>query len=90
MLDVPKKLDIGQYSVESGRSNEFELYGAIAHIDEPIDSAIAGAVGGYFVWARYTSVHYQIVLYLLSRILVASAKLAVTRVLLHRIFKSIC
>ena len=33
VLDVPKKLDVRQYSVESGRSNEFELYGAIVHID---------------------------------------------------------
>ena len=31
---------------------------------------IAGAVGGYFVWGRYSSLNQQIVLYLTSRVLV--------------------
>lgn len=34
-------------------------------------AAIAGAVGGAAVWSRYTHLHYQILLYLLSRVLVA-------------------
>lgn len=38
--------------------------------EEPIHSFLAGAIGGYFVWGRYSSVNYQIVLYLTSRILV--------------------
>jgi hypothetical protein len=32
---------------------------------------IAGLIGGYTVWGRYTSINYQIVLYLSSRVLVA-------------------
>jgi peroxisomal membrane protein 4 len=32
---------------------------------------IAGLIGGYTVWGRYTSMNYQIVLYLSSRVLVA-------------------
>ena len=31
---------------------------------------IAGAVGGYFVWGRYSSLNQQILLYLTSRVLV--------------------
>ena len=37
---------------------------------------LAGTLGGYLVWGReYSSLHYQIVLYLASRILVGCAKL---------------
>ena len=32
---------------------------------------IAGWIGGYTVWGRYTSINYQIVLYLASRVIVA-------------------
>ncbi len=40
-------------------------------------SFIAGAVGGYFVWGKeYSSVHYQILLYLASRVLVGCIKVA--------------
>jgi peroxisomal membrane protein 4 len=35
---------------------------------------IAGAVGGYFIWGRYSAVNYQIVLYLASRVMVAMYK----------------
>jgi len=35
---------------------------------------VAGAVGGYFVWGRYSSVNYQIVLYLASRVALATWK----------------
>lgn len=54
VLDVPKKLDIGQYSVENGRNNEFDLYGAIAYIDEPIDGAndIDEDAGHYISYVR--------------------------------------
>lgn len=36
----------------------------------PGDALIAGGIGGYLVWGRYTAVNYQICLYLLSRIFV--------------------
>ena len=39
-------------------------------------AAVAGAIGGYVVWSGYTSINYQIVLYLLSRILIACVSLA--------------
>ena len=39
-------------------------------------ATIAGAIGGYYIWGNYSSVNYQIVLYLTSRILVALATLA--------------
>lgn len=42
----------------------------------PHHSFLAGAVGGYIVWGRYSSVNYQMILYLASRILVGSIKLA--------------
>ena len=34
-------------------------------------SLIAGFVGGYTIWGRYSSINYQIVLYLTSRVMVA-------------------
>lgn len=37
---------------------------------------IAGAVGGYFVWGRYSNVNHQVVLYLTSRVLVGLGKKA--------------
>eukprot|EP00804_Cyclotella_cryptica_P017696 CCRYP_020686-RA/>CCRYP_020686-RA protein AED:0.35 eAED:0.35 QI:282/1/1/1/0/0/5/381/226 len=43
---------------------------------QPYHSFLAGAFGGYFVWGRYSGVNYQLLLYLVSRILVASIKLA--------------
>ena len=54
VLDVPKKFDIGQYSLESGSRKEFELYGAIVHIDEPIDGAndIDEDAGHYISYAQ--------------------------------------
>jgi hypothetical protein len=35
---------------------------------------LAGAVGGYIVWGRYSAVNYQILLYLSSRVIVALGK----------------
>ena len=35
---------------------------------------IAGAVGGYFIWGKYSSVNYQIILYLTSRVFVGLCK----------------
>jgi len=42
--------------------------------ERPYHSLLAGAIGGYFVWGRYSSVNHQIILYLTSRILVGLAK----------------
>ncbi|KAK1742316.1 peroxisomal membrane protein 4 [Skeletonema marinoi] len=42
----------------------------------PYHAFLAGAVGGYIVWGRYSSVNYQLILYLASRILVGCIKLA--------------
>jgi len=39
-------------------------------------AAIAGAIGGYMVWGNYSSINYQIVLYLTSRILTGLVSLA--------------
>lgn len=44
--------------------------------DQPYHSFVAGAFGGYFVWGSYSGVNYQLLLYLASRIIVASIKLA--------------
>lgn len=41
------------------------------HPERPHHALVAGMVGGYMVWGRYSSVNYQIVLYLTSRVLVA-------------------
>jgi hypothetical protein len=38
--------------------------------EHPYHALVAGAIGGYFVWGRYSSINYQIVLYLTSRVLV--------------------
>jgi peroxisomal membrane protein 4 len=35
---------------------------------------IAGLIGGYCVWGNYSSINYQIVLYLASRVFVAMVK----------------
>lgn len=37
-------------------------------------AALAGAIGGYLVWSKYSSVNYQIVMYLFSRIVIALVK----------------
>ena len=44
--------------------------------ENPRHALIAGAIGGYAVWGRYSSVNYQIVLYLTSRIIVGALTLA--------------
>ena len=48
----------------------------------PLHALAAGAVGGYCVWSNYSSVNFQIVLYLLSRVGVALVKLAASHGLL--------
>jgi hypothetical protein len=44
------------------------------HPENVFHSFVAGAVGGYLIWGRYSSVNYQIVLYLTSRVLVGLGK----------------
>ena len=44
--------------------------------DEPYHAFIAGALGGYVIWGRYSSLNYQLVLYLASRVVVACVQLA--------------
>ena len=47
---------------------------APGHPERSHHALVAGAVGGYLVWGRYSSVNYQIVLYLTSRVLAALCK----------------
>ncbi len=42
----------------------------------PQHAAISGAIGGYFIWGKYSSINYQIVLYLTSRIIAGMVSLA--------------
>lgn len=42
-------------------------------------AAVAGGVGGYLVWGKYSSVNYQIVMYLLSRIIISVVKVLAAR-----------
>lgn len=44
--------------------------------ENPRHALIAGAIGGYAIWGRYSSVNYQILLYLTSRIIVGGLTLA--------------
>ena len=44
--------------------------------EQPYHAFLAGAVGGYIVWGRYSGVNYQLILYLTSRILVGCVILA--------------
>ena len=45
---------------------------------------IAGLIGGYTVWGQYTSINYQIVLYLFSRVLVALFQRLATTMAKHQ------
>lgn len=42
-------------------------------------AALAGGIGGYVIWGRYSSVNFQIVLYLFSRVVMGVCKLAAAR-----------
>ena len=63
-------LKVSTRHFESNRS-EASLSG---RPERPYHSFVAGAIGGYFVWGRYSSLNYQILLYLSSRVLVAAGK----------------
>ena len=60
------KLCIEIQGLGSGRSAA-----SSGHPAKQIHALIAGAIGGWIVWSHYNAVNYQIVLYLLSRIVVA-------------------
>eukprot|EP00179_Madagascaria_erythrocladioides_P018200 CAMPEP_0198331868 /NCGR_PEP_ID=MMETSP1450-20131203/17889_1 /TAXON_ID=753684 ORGANISM="Madagascaria erythrocladiodes, Strain CCMP3234" /NCGR_SAMPLE_ID=MMETSP1450 /ASSEMBLY_ACC=CAM_ASM_001115 /LENGTH=211 /DNA_ID=CAMNT_0044036285 /DNA_START=63 /DNA_END=695 /DNA_ORIENTATION=+ len=47
--------------------------------ERSVDAAVAGAVGGWYVFGEYSSVNNQINLYLLSRVLTGLAQLGVQR-----------
>lgn len=47
--------------------------------EDSIDSFIAGAIGGYFIFGNDTPVNHQIVLYLLSRIMIGLGSLLVKK-----------
>ncbi|EEY66272.1 uncharacterized protein PITG_03829 [Phytophthora infestans T30-4] len=38
-------------------------------------AAVAGGIGGYLVWGRYSSVNFQIVMYLMSRVLISLVRM---------------
>ncbi|KAJ0392269.1 hypothetical protein P43SY_005490 [Pythium insidiosum] len=42
-------------------------------------AAVAGAVGGYLVWGRYSGVNYQIVMYLFARIAIGAIRVLAKR-----------
>lgn len=42
-------------------------------------AAVAGGVGGYLVWGKYSSVNYQIVMYLFSRVIISVVKVLAAR-----------
>jgi hypothetical protein len=42
---------------------------------KPIHSALAGAIGGYLIWGKYEQVNYQVIQYLLPRILISYSEI---------------
>jgi len=44
--------------------------------EHPYHAFLAGSMGGYVVWGRYSGVNYQLILYLASRIIVGCMTLA--------------
>jgi peroxisomal membrane protein 4 len=55
---------------------------AITPVGKPAEhwhAAVAGAVGGYLVWGRYSGVNYQIVMYLLARIMIGIVRVLAKR-----------
>lgn len=45
----------------------------------PLQAAIAGAVVAHFVWGRYSTINYQILLYVLSRVVISTGRLLSAR-----------
>jgi peroxisomal membrane protein 4 len=46
------------------------------HPERPYHALVAGSLGGYFVWGRYSRINHQIILYLTSRVLLGLSKRA--------------
>ena len=46
----------------------------IGHPEKPVHAFLAGALGGYLVWGKYSPVNNQILLYVSSRVLVGLFK----------------
>ncbi|TMW68590.1 hypothetical protein Poli38472_006058 [Pythium oligandrum] len=42
-------------------------------------AAVAGAVGGYLIWGRYSGVNYQIAMYLFARVIIGAARVLAKR-----------
>ena len=62
----------GPHGLQHGRINSSDP-GIAEHTQH---AAIAGFLGGYSIWGKYSSINYQIVLYLTSRILTGLVLLA--------------
>ena len=62
--------------IDGPRIGQESMAGMIGHPQRNFHALLSGAVGGYFVWGSYSSVNHQIILYLLSRVLVALSKRA--------------
>ena len=62
--------------IDGPRIGQERMAGMIGHPQRNFHALLSGAVGGYFVWGSYSSVNHQIILYLLSRVLVALSKRA--------------
>lgn len=64
-------------NIVDGSSGGRRLVPALPGIPERTrHAAIAGAIGGYFIWGDYSSINYQVVLYLMSRIITGAVSLA--------------
>jgi hypothetical protein len=57
-------------TMETNGSNSIPSLVAVGYPRYSHHALIAGSIGGYVVWGRYSSINYQIVLYLTSRVLV--------------------
>ena len=72
ILDGPPKL---RNKMQRNGSKELTSDTGLPY--HPYHSFIAGFIGGYTIWGRYSSVNYQIVLYLISRVLAGLLTLGV-------------
>ncbi|KAL7547499.1 hypothetical protein ACHAWF_010790 [Thalassiosira exigua] len=70
------KLALGALKVLGPRLRRSQIQTAPGLPERPHHAFLAGALGGYFVWGRYSGVNYQLILYLASRILAGCIKLA--------------
>lgn len=64
----------GRLINSSTPANQVHFRPPPGHPERSHHALVAGAIGGYLVWGRYSGVNYQIVLYLTSRVLVGLGK----------------